>query len=495
MKSDDSYEPVIGLEVHAQLLTETKAFCGCSTRFGSEPNTNVCPVCLGMPGTLPVLNLKLVEFILRMGVATGCTISPESVFARKNYFYPDLPKGYQISQFEEPICTGGSVQIDLEGGSRKTIGITRIHMEEDAGKSIHDLDADTLVDLNRCGVPLIEIVSEPDLRSPHEAYQYLQIIRQLVTYLGICDGNMEEGSLRCDANVSVRLKGQKEFGTKTEVKNMNSFRNVERALEFEINRQIQALENGERIVQETLLWDANQNVALPMRSKEEAHDYRYFPDPDLVPVLIDEAWVARVRRSLPELPSVRRDRFVTTLGLPRYDADILTTEKSVADYFEAALRVLAGLSTSGIKENAKAVSNWVMTDVLRVVNERKISVRDFPVPAGHLGTMIHLIQNGTISGKIAKEVFDEMLASKEEPLAIVTRKGLNQVSDSSAIESVVEEVLASNGPQVEKYLGGNEKVTAFFVGETMKRMKGKANPRIVNEVLKRKLLALSGSST
>ena len=324
MELDKNYEAVIGLEVHAQLLTASKAFCSCTTKFGNDPNTNVCPVCLGMPGTLPVLDRNLVEFIVRMGLATDCTIRERSIFARKNYFYPDLPKGYQVSQYEEPICEGGHVDIDLpqELGGRKRIGITRIHMEEDAGKSIHDLDVDTLVDINRCGVPLIEIVSEPDMRTAKEAYLYLYKIRQIVTYLGVCDGNMEEGSLRCDANISVRKKGEAKFGTKTEVKNMNSFRNVERAIEYEINRQIQLLEDGGKVVQETLLWDANQNVAVAMRSKEEAHDYPYFPEPDLVPVVADAAFVDRVRTTLAEHPTTRRDRFIATYELPVYDADI-----------------------------------------------------------------------------------------------------------------------------------------------------------------------------
>jgi len=483
----DAYEAVIGLEVHAQMQTETKAFCGCPTTFGTEPNTNVCPVCLGMPGTLPVLNINLVEFILRMGTATGCTIAPRSVFARKNYFYPDLPKGYQISQYEEPICTGGVVEIDSADGGRKTIGLTRIHMEEDAGKSIHDQGADTLVDVNRCGVPLIEIVSEPDIRSPKEAYGFLVRIKQLVTYLGICDGNMEEGKLRCDANVSVRRKGAREFGVKTEVKNMNSFRNVERALEYEINRQIQALENGEKVVQETLLWDADQNVALPMRSKEEAHDYRYFPDPDLVPVMVDEPWVARVRDALPELPVERRDRYAAEWGLPRYDADVLTMEKGTADYFEAVLQWLSKQTGKPPLEVAKPVSNWVMTDVLRVVGERKIDIIAFPIAPEHLAAMIALILDTTISGKIAKGVFEEMLASGEAPEEIVRKRGLVQVSDASAIGETVKNVLESYAPQVEQYLGGNEKVFGFFVGETMKAMKGKGNPKVVNEILRQQL--------
>ncbi len=487
MKLNEAYEPVIGLEVHAQMLTATKAFCGCSTEFGGDPNTNVCPVCLGMPGTLPVLNRRLVDFVLRLGIATGCTVAPRSIFARKNYFYPDLPKGYQISQFEEPICTDGFLEIDLEDGTRKRIGITRIHMEEDAGKSIHDLSVDTLVDVNRCGVPLIEIVSEPDIRSPREAYLYLVRMRQLVTYLGVCDGNMEEGSLRCDANVSVRRRGETAFGTKTEVKNMNSFRNVERALEFEINRQTRLIEDGGRVVQETLLWDAAMNAAYAMRSKEEAHDYRYFPDPDLVPVLVDEPWISEVRSSLVELPTARRDRYVAGLGLPRYDADVLTAEKEIADYFEAALEALPGEAGGGVEENAKAVSNWVMTEVLRAQGERKVALRDLPATPARLSALLGLIRGGTISGKIAKDVFAVMVESGEEPEAIVRARGLTQVSDASAIERIVDDVLDANPAQVKKYVGGNEKVFGFFVGETMKRMGGKANPAVVNQTLQRKL--------
>ena len=483
MNTYQEYEAVIGLEVHAQMLTATKAFCGCTTTFGNEPNTNVCPICLGMPGVLPVLNKNLVEFIVRMGLAANCTIAPRSIFARKNYFYPDLPKGYQISQYEEPICSNGFVDIDLEDGTRKKIGITRIHMEEDAGKSIHDQGSDTLVDINRCGVPLVEIVSEPDIRTPKEAYLYLYKIRQIVTYLGICDGNMEEGSLRCDANVSVRKKGEVKFGTKTEVKNMNSFRNVERAITFEIDRQIALIEDGEKVVQETLLWDADKNIASPMRSKEEAHDYRYFPDPDLVPVVVDEPWMKRIRAELPEHPTVRRDRYINNYALPKYDADVLTSEKEYADYFETALRELK----SEKKEDAKAVSNWVMTDVLRVVNQQKVGIKDFPVTPVNLSKMIRLILDGVISGKIAKDVFEKMLKSGEDPKIIVEKKGLTQLSDESVIEKIVLEVLTKNSAQVEQYNAGNEKLLGFFVGEIMKATKGKANPGVVNAILRKRL--------
>ncbi|MBP1656315.1 MAG: glutamyl-tRNA(Gln) amidotransferase, subunit [Bacteroidetes bacterium] len=481
---------MIGLEVHAQLLTASKAFCGCTAAFGNAPNTNVCPVCLGMPGTLPVLNRTLVDYIVRMGIATECRIAPRSILARKNYFYPDLPKGYQISQYEEPICTGGALTIDLDDGSRKRVGITRIHMEEDAGKSIHDQGPDTLVDLNRCGVPLIEIVTEPDLRSPREAYHALVRIRQLVTYLGICDGNMEEGSLRCDANVSLRKKGTQALGTKTEVKNMNSFRNVEKALEFEIGRQQGLLDDGARVVQETLLWDADAGVAIPMRSKEEAHDYRYFPDPDLVPVLVDEPWIASVRQAMPELPEHRRDRFQQELGLPRYDANVLTAEREVADFYEQSLRALEASSSASRENLAKVVSNWVMTDVLRVAGDRSVPVSALPVTPGRLAAMIGLILDGTISGKLAKDVFEEMLVSSEEPSAIVRRKGLVQVTDSGAIAACVDTVLAAHDEQVKKYLAGNEKIFGFFVGETMKLMQGKGNPKVVNELLRERLTSM-----
>jgi aspartyl-tRNA(Asn)/glutamyl-tRNA(Gln) amidotransferase subunit B len=483
MPWNPAYEPVIGLEVHAQLKTASKAFCGCSTRFGDNPNSNVCPVCLGMPGVLPVMNRQVVEFTLLMGLTTHCSIRPRSSFARKNYFYPDLPKGYQISQFDEPICSKGWVEFEMPDGSRRRVGITRIHMEEDAGKSIHDLDIDSLVDLNRCGVPLIEIVSEPDIRTPAEASKYLQTIRQIVTYLGICDGNMEEGSLRCDANVSVRKVGAKEFGTKTEVKNMNSFRFVERAIEFEINRQIEVLESGGRVVQETMLWDSAQGVAVPMRSKEEAHDYRYFPEPDLVPVVVDEAWIARAQASLPEFPEVRRDRYISSFRLPKYDADILTAEKPLADYFEA---VVGGLSKKN-DETVKLASNWTMTEVLRVVNERQVDPSELPVTPKRLASMIDLILDGTISGKIGKEVFEEMLTSDQDPGEVVKRKGLVQISDSGAIETTIDEILAANPAEVEKYRAGKQQVFGFFVGEVMKRMKGKANPKVVNDVLRKKL--------
>jgi aspartyl-tRNA(Asn)/glutamyl-tRNA(Gln) amidotransferase subunit B len=483
MPWNENYEPVIGLEVHAQLLTKSKAFCSCSTKFGNAPNSNVCPVCLGMPGVLPVLNKNHVEFIMKMGIATNCTIAPKSIFARKNYFYPDLPKGYQISQYEEPICMNGWLDVELKDGTTRRIGITRIHMEEDAGKSIHDQDTDTLVDVNRCGVPLIEIVSEPDMHTPHEAYQYLSMIRQIVTYLGICDGNMEEGSLRCDANVSVRKKGETKLGTKLEVKNLNSFRFVEKALEYEITRQIEALENGEKIIQQTLLWDSDKGICIPMRSKEEAHDYRYFPDPDLAPVLVNQEWIDEMKAQLPELPVVRRNRYMNEFKLPKYDADILTGERELADYFDG---IISNLKTKS-EETFKIASNWTMGDVLRVINDQHIAVSDFPVSPKNLSDMINLIVDGTISGKIAKDVFEEMLKTQETPKAIVEKKGLMQVSDESAIEKVIDEILANNQGQVEQYKSGKQQVFGFFVGQTMKVMKGKANPKVVNELLKKKL--------
>lgn len=476
--NNNKYEAVIGLEVHAQLLTETKAFCSCSTKFGNSPNSNVCPVCLGHPGVLPVLNKKVVEFTVLMGLATNCTINKHSIFARKNYFYPDLPKGYQISQYEEPICENGFIEVVGSDKSIKKIRIKRIHMEEDAGKSIHDQSGYTLVDVNRCGVPLIEIVTEPDINTPEEAYQYLVKIKQIVQYLGICDGNMEEGSLRCDANVSVRLKGENKLGTKTEIKNMNSFKNVERALNFEIERQIRLIEDGEQIIQQTLLWDADLNEAFPMRSKEEAHDYRYFPDPDLLPVVVDEKWIDLISASMPELPETKFKRFLTQYSLPEYDADILTQQKSIADYFEQVCT---------ITQDFKSASNWIMTDVLGYINEHKIEIEEFPVSAENLGRLINLISNGTISSKIAKEVFSIMIQSNQNPEIIVKEKNLVQISDEGELVKIIQSVLTKNQNQIEEYLSGKDKVLGFFVGQIMKETKGKANPQLVNQLLKTEL--------
>ena len=478
MDINQKYEAVIGLEVHAHLLTESKSFCSCSTKFGNAPNTNVCPICLGHPGVLPVLNKKVVEFTVLMGLATKCKINERSIFARKNYFYPDLPKGYQISQYEEPICEHGLITIVFADNSKKNIGITRIHMEEDAGKSIHDQAHETLVDLNRCGIPLIEIVSEPDIRSALEAYLYLTRIKQIVQYLGICDGNMEEGSLRCDANISVRLKGEKEFGTKTEVKNMNSFRNVERAINHEIKRQIDILEDGGKIIQQTLLWDADLNEVAPMRSKEEAHDYRYFPEPDLLPVIVDDKWKSEIAKQMPELPEVRKERLMHKYNLPEYDADLLTQSKGIVDYYEMVISVT---------DDYKTASNWVMGDVLKVLNEEKIDIKDFRISPENLGNLINLINNGTISGKIAKEIFPLMLEDNRDPALIVKEKNLTQISDLSEIENIIDKILDKSEREVQQYLEGKEKVFGYFVGQVMRETKGKANPKLVNELLREKL--------
>ena len=475
---NNKYEAVIGLEVHAQLLTKSKAFCGCSTKFGNSPNSNTCPICLGHPGVLPVMNKEVVEFTIKMGLATGCFINERSIFSRKNYFYPDLPKGYQISQYEEPICEHGKIIVKLKDGSEKKIGITRIHMEEDAGKSIHDQGYETLIDVNRCGVPLMEIVSEPDMNSAEEVYQYLSKIKQLVQYLEICDGNMEEGSLRCDANISVRLKGVKELGTKREIKNMNSFRNVERAIQFEINKQIEILEDGGTIKQETLLWNADINEAFPMRSKEEAHDYRYFPEPDLLPVIVNNEWKSQIENNLPELPDKRINRMTHQYNLPSYDVEILTQNKLIADYYE---------KVTGITNEYKIASNWIMTDVLKIINEEKIDIKDFPVSAEDLGELINLINDGTISSKIAKEIFPIMLTEKKKPGVIVQEKNLIQISNTGDIEKIINQILDENSSEVKTYLSGKDKVFGFFVGKIMKETKGKANPKLVNELLHKSL--------
>ncbi len=472
------FEPVIGLEVHAQLNTATKIFCGCSTAFGAPPNSHTCPVCLGMPGVLPVLNRRVVDFTLRMALATHCDINPESRFARKNYFYPDLPKGYQISQYERPIASSGWIEIQV-AGERKRIGINRIHMEEDAGKLIHDpLRPVSRVDFNRTGVPLIEIVSEPDLRSPEEAGAYLRQLRAVVRYLGICDGNLEEGSFRCDANVSIRPFGNRTLGTRTELKNLNSFKHVEKALQYEIMRQTEVLRDGGRVTQETRLWDPDRNRSTSMRGKEEAHDYRYFPDPDLLPLTIDTAWIERVQQELPELPEAKRDRFIADYGLPAYDADLLTTDRELADYFETCLETFS---------NPKPVSNWIMGPLLGLLNTAGKSIDASPVAPENLGRLLQLIEEGVISGKIAKTVFDEMAVSGYAPDRIVKERGLVQVSDASHIETAVEKVMAENAAEVQAYRAGKTKLLGFFVGQVMRETKGKANPQVVNEVLKSKL--------
>ncbi len=477
-----SYEAVIGLEVHAELLTDSKVFCACSAKFGASPNQNTCPVCLGMPGALPVLNRKAVAFALRAGLAVGCDIQPVSRWARKNYFYPDLPKGYQISQYELPICLGGGIDIVTEAGARR-VRLTRIHMEEDTGKNIHDAHADSsLVDFNRSGVPLLEIVSEPNLRTPAEAGAYLRKLRAILQYLEICDGNMEEGSFRCDANVSIRPQGTAALGTKFEIKNMNSFRAVEKAIEHEIKRQAEVLTDGGQLTQETRLWDPDRGVTRSMRSKEYAHDYRYFPEPDLLPLRVSRDWIEEVRGELPELPDARRRRFVEQYQIPEYDAEVLTARKDVADYYEACVTH---------HQNAKALSNWIMGDILRVLRERKLDsalvIRDWPVSALNLAGLVRLIDEGTISGKIAKGVFESMLTSSESPGAIVAKQGLSQISDESAVLAAIEKVLGDNADKVAEYRGGKDKLFGFFVGQVMKATQGKANPSTVNKLLKSKL--------
>ncbi len=471
------YEVVVGLEVHCQLNTNSKAFCGCSTQFGQPANTNVCPVCLALPGALPVLNRRVVEDAIMLGLATDCTIARQSVLARKNYYYPDLPKGYQISQFEEPICTEGVIHVDTDAG-RSEVKLVRIHIEEDAGKSIHDIGDDTFIDVNRCGVPLLEIVSYPDIRSSQEASLYLQKLRQIVKYLGISDGNMEEGSLRCDANVSVRRQGAEEYGTRTEIKNMNSFKNVEKAIDYEAERHIDILEGGGTIVQETRLWDADKQETRSMRGKEFAHDYRYFPDPDLVPILIDDAMLESLKKELPEFPEARALRFVREFGIPAYDAGVLTAEREIADYYEAVVCACG---------DTKSSSNWVMGEVLRVLKEKNIPVTNFSVPPERLGGLLKLIGAGTISNTIAKQVFERMIETGDDAGSIVEKEGFAQVSDTAEIEKIVLEIIDANPAQVEQYRNGKTRVFGFFVGQCMKAMKGKANPSVVNEILKQKL--------
>lgn len=472
------YEAVIGLEVHAQMLTDTKIFCGCSTKFGSEPNSQTCPVCIGMPGVLPVLNKKVLEFAIKTGLATNCKISSYSRFARKNYFYPDLPKGYQISQFELPICEHGFIEIVVDDKIKK-IGITRIHMEEDAGKNIHEGSGGySFVDLNRTGVPLMEIVSEPDIRSAKEAAEYMKKLRAILRCLEVCDGNMEQGALRCDANVSIRPVGQKEFGTRAEIKNINSFKFVEKAIDYEIKRQINIIEDKGKIIQETRLWDSDKGITESMRGKEEAHDYRYFPEPDLVPITVEQKWIDEIKASLPELPDIKRERFVSEYGLPEYDADMLTAEKSLADWFEQAVK--AG-------GQAKSVSNWMMGELTRLLNEENKTIDECVIKPSQLADMLKMIDAGTISGKIAKTVFEEMYKTGKNAEAIVKEKGLVQISDSSEIEKAVDDVISKSPNEVERFKAGDEKLLGFFVGQIMKITKGKANPQIVNEILKKKL--------
>ncbi len=472
------YEVVIGLEVHVQLTTKTKIFCGCSTAFGSHPNSQTCPVCLGLPGALPVLNQQVVEYAIRAGLATNCQIAPRSIFARKNYFYPDLPKGYQISQFELPITEHGWLDIDKEAGEKKRIGITRIHMEEDAGKLLHGGNSGSRVDLNRACTPLLEVVSEPDMRSADEAIEYLKQLHQIVVYLGICDGNLEEGSFRCDANVSLRPFGQVELGTRAELKNINSFRFIKQAIEYEVERQAELLDDGGKVVQETRLFDADTGVSRSMRGKEEAHDYRYFPDPDLVPLVVDEAWISRVRAELPEMPLVKRQRYVEQFELPDYDAGVLSAERGVAEYFEALVDLHA---------QPKICSNWVMGEVMRALKENGSTIIDCPVSPELLAGLLKRIDDNTISNKIAKTVFEEIWQTGKSADQVIEEKGLKQVSDSGAIEAILNEVIAANMGQFEELKAGKDKLTGFFVGQVMKLSKGKANPGMVNQLIQKKL--------
>ncbi len=477
-----SYETVIGLEVHVQLTTNTKIFCGCSKDFGQTPNSQTCPVCLGLPGALPVLNQQVVELAIKTGLATNCQIAPRSIFARKNYFYPDLPKGYQISQFELPICEHGWLDIDLENGERKRIGITRAHMEEDAGKLIHgdtpQTAGNSLVDLNRACTPLLEIVSEPDMRSADEAIDYLKKLHQIVVYLGVCDGNLEEGSFRCDANVSVRPYDQEEFGTRAEVKNINSFRFIKQAIEYEVERQIDLIEGGGKVVQETRLFDSDTGMTRSMRGKEDAHDYRYFPDPDLVPLVISPEWIEEVRATLPELPEIKRGRFVDELGMSDYDAGVLASDRALADYFDACV---------ALGSDAKSCANWIMGELLRKLKETDTEITDVPITPEHLTGLLARIADNTISGKIAKTVFEKMWQKGQTADQIIDAEGLKQVTDSGAIEGLVDEVIAANPDQVAEYLGGKDKLIGFFVGKVMQASQGKANPGMVNQLLKKKL--------
>ena len=472
------FQPVIGLEVHAQLLTHSKIFCACSTQFGAVPNANTCPVCLGLPGVLPVLNKRVVEFAVRTGLALDCAIRKTSVWSRKNYFYPDLPKGYQISQYDLPICEHGKLTVDSPDGER-VVRIRRIHMEEDAGKNIHDASGgDSLVDLNRAGVPLLEIVSEPDIRSSEEAAEYLKSLRDVLVYLGVNDGNLEEGSFRCDANVSVMRKGSTEYGTRAELKNINSFRFVRQAIDYEIARQVEVIESGRKVIQETRLWDPGRGETRSMRSKEEAHDYRYFPEPDLPLLQIPEALISEVRASLPELPRAKYVRFRSQYGLPEYDARLLVSEQALADFFEACAQRY---------RDYKKLSNWFLGELLRLFNEEGASVSSLRFTPEQFASVLELVDRGAISNNAGKDVFAEMFRTGKDPQAIIAEKGLGQVSDEGAIEAVVDDVLAKNAGEVAKYRSGKKNVFGFFVGQVMKAMKGKGNPAIVNELLKKKL--------
>ena len=488
------YEVVIGLEVHAQLQTRSKMFCGCPTGFGAAPNTQTCPVCQGMPGVLPVINRRAIEFGIRTALAFDCRVNDACRFARKHYYYPDMPKNFQISQYEEPLAENGSLEIEVDGTSR-TIGIQRLHLEEDVGKLLHEGTLETaqasLVDYNRSGVPLMETVSKPDIRSPEEAAAYLRAFRAVLVYLGVCDGNMEEGSLRCDANVSLRPRGATQLGTKVEIKNLNSFKNVQRALAFEVKRQAEALEAGERIVQETRLWDADRGYTRSMRSKEFAHDYRYFPEPDLVPLSIDRAWVDEIRAGLPELPRQRRQRFVAAYGLPPYDAAVLTQSAALANYYESAVKELTGGAPLTLTQAAKATSNWVMSELLRELpGDDERAIENAPITPARLAGLLRLIADGTISGKIGKDVFQKMFASGKDAPAIVAREGLTQVADEWALAAVVEQVLAANPKAVEDYKRGKTAAAKALVGQVMKATQGKANPALANRLVEKALARL-----
>jgi aspartyl-tRNA(Asn)/glutamyl-tRNA(Gln) amidotransferase subunit B len=486
-----TYETVIGLEVHAQLSTRSKMFCGCPTTFGARPNTQTCPVCLGLPGVLPVVNRRAVEFGIRTALAFGCRVNEACRFARKHYYYPDMPKNYQISQYEEPLAEDGFLEIDVEGGGVRSIRIQRLHLEEDVGKLLHEGTLETaqasLVDFNRSGVALMETVSRPEISSPEEAASYLRAFRSVLIFLGVCDGNMEEGSLRCDANVSIRPRGSAALGTKVEIKNLNSFRNVQRALEFEVRRQAQALDAGERIVQETRLWEADRGYTRSMRSKEFAHDYRYFPEPDLVPLQIDRRWVEEIRAALPELPRAWRQRAVAQYGLPPYDAAVLTQSRALVGYYEAALSEWAPASGAG-GERPKILSNWIMSELLRVLpGDDERAIESSPIPPRHLVGLLRLIENATISGKIAKDVFQKMFVSGEDAQTIVERDGLTQVADAGALAQVIESVLSANPKAIEDYRRGKKEAKGALVGQVMKATRGKANPALVNRLLEDKL--------
>ena len=475
-----TWETVIGLEIHAQLATRTKIFSGAPTAYGADPNTQACLVDLGYPGVLPVLNQDAVRMAVKFGLAIGAQIAPRSVFARKNYFYPDLPKGYQISQYELPVVFHGTLDIMLDDGTVKTIGVTRAHLEEDAGKSLHeDFQGMTGIDLNRAGTPLLEIVSEPDMRSAKEAVAYMKKIHALVRYLRICDGNMQEGSFRCDANVSVRRAGEHRFGTRCEIKNLNSFRFIERAINYEVERQIELIEGGGKVVQQTRLYDPDKGETRPMRSKEEANDYRYFPDPDLLPLVIEPAFVEQVRETLPELPDAKRQRFMDEYGLPAYDATVLTATREMADYYEAVL--------GEVGSEPKLVCNWVMGDLSAALNKDNLDIEQSPVSSAMLAGMLKRMLDDTISGKIAKEVFEAMWAGEGDADTVIEKKGLKQITDTGAIEAIIDEIIATNPGQLEQYRSGKDKLFGFFVGQVMKATQGKANPAQVNDLLKQKL--------